>query len=179
LRAMLIDSDNTASDALLRELGGPGAVDAFLTKANVAGFDIRKSEADLYADAAADLTFARGGDNSATPNAVANLLLGLATQEFTHLDSTNELLQLLSETRTGEHGLRAGFPADADFAHKSGTSATFGGATDATNDAGILTLADGRRVIVVALLGESRADLATREATLAGVARAVYRAYAP
>jgi beta-lactamase class A len=179
LRAMLIESDNTASDALLRELGGPKVVDAFLTKAGVNGFDIRKSEADLRADFVAHRTFARGGDNSATPNAVANLLFGIATQAFARLDSTNELLQQLSEVHTGERRLRAGFPGNAEFAHKTGTSGTFGGMTDATNDAGILTLADGRRVIVVALLAESHADLETREATLASVARAVYRAYEP
>ena len=179
LRAMLIDSDNTACDVLLRELGGPNVVDAFLAKANVGGFDIRKTEADLYADARAHRTFARGGDNSATPNAVANLLVGIATGEFTHLDSTNELLQLLSEARTGEQRLRAGLPRAVDLAHKTGTSATFDGATDATNDAGILTLEDGRRGVIVTLLAESRADLATREATLANVANAVSRAYEP
>jgi beta-lactamase class A len=179
LRAMLVDGDTTAADVLLGELGGPRAVDAFLTKATGGGFDVRKSQADLYADAAARRTFARGGDNGATPNALANLLLGIASLEYTHLDTTTELLELLSQSQRGAHRLRAGLPADADFVHEPGTSDTFDGITDATNDAGIYTLPDGRRVVIVALLAESRADLPTREAVLADVARAVTRAYVP
>jgi hypothetical protein len=51
--------------------------------------------------------------------------------------------------------------------------------TDATNDAGILTLPDGRRIVIVALLSAARGDAAERDAVLAGVARAAYDAFGP
>jgi beta-lactamase class A len=179
LRAMLIESDDTASDVLLKAVGGPAAVQAFLTRANLPGFDFRKTEADIYNDAVARRTFATGADNSATPNAVANLLAGIAAQQFLRLDANNELLQLLSEVQTGSALLRAGLPPATPFAHEPGTSFTLGSTTDATNDAGIFTLPEGQRVVMVAFLGESNADVATREAVLANVARTVYRAYVP
>jgi beta-lactamase class A len=51
--------------------------------------------------------------------------------------------------------------------------------TEATNDAGIVTFPDGRRIVLVAFLTESPADDATRAGVLAKVARTVYEAYAP
>ena len=179
VRAMLIESDDTASDVLLKAVGGAAAVQAFLTHAHLSGFDFRKTEADIYNDAVARRTFATGADNSATPNAVASMLAGIATQQFLRLDSNNELLQLLSEVRTGSALLRAGLPAAAPLAHEPGTSFTLGSTTDATNDAGLFTLPEGQRVAIVAFLAESTADAAMREAVLANVARTVYSAYVP
>jgi len=179
VRAMLVTSDNTASDLVLRAVGGPAAVQRTLERLHLRGFTIRKSEAELATDARQQRSFARGGDNGGTPSALADLLVGLATQRFTLLDSTYELVNDLSDVATGMGRLRAGLPATVRLAHKTGTSATFDGATDATNDAGLVTLPDGRRIAVVALLAESHADEATRDATLAQVARAVAEAYAP
>ncbi len=179
VRAMLVDSDNTACDYLLHAVGDTAAVQRMLDRLQLHGFAIRKSEADMQADARAHRTFARGGDNGGSPEAVAALLAAIAAQRVVLLDSTNELLVDLAATKTGEGRLRAGIPPDVELAHKTGTSDTVGGVTDATNDAGIITLPDGRHIIVVALLGASRADAATRDATIAEVARAVYDAYGP
>ncbi len=179
IRAMIARSDNTASDVVLRAVGGPPVVDQIVRRLNVKGFTIRRSEAELAADLAAKRGFARGGENAGTPNAVAELFAGLATQRFTLVDATNELLLDLDLTSTGPSRLRAGLPANFRLAHKTGTSGTIDGVADATNDAGIVTLPDGRRVVVVALLAGSRAEEAAREATLASVARAVADAYAP
>ena len=179
IRAMLVDSDNTACDIVLRAAGGPVAVDGVMRRLGIAGLAIRKSEADLYADARANRTFARGGDNGGTPDAVASLLTAIAMQRAALLDSTQTLLLELGDVRTAPDAFLAGLPASAHLAHKTGRSETIDGVTDATNDAGILTLPDGRRVVIVALLNASHADDATRAATLANVARVVYEAYAP
>jgi len=179
VRAMLVGSDNTASDVVLRAIGGPAVVQRTLQRLHVRGLAIRKSEAELASDAQAQRTFAQGGDNGGTPDALAGLLVGLATQRFTLLDSTYELLGDLEDVTTSPARLRAGLPESMRLAHKTGTSATFDGTTDATNDVGLVTLPDGRRIAVVALLAGSRADEATRDATLARVARAIADAYAP
>lgn len=179
VRAMLVDSDNTASDLVLRAIGGPSAVQALLDRLNFRGFVIRASEAGMAADARNGRTFARGGDNAGTPDAVAALLEGLVSQRLLFEDSTYEFLGMLADVKTGAARLRAGLPAGAKVAHKTGTSATLDGVTDATNDAGVLTLPDGRRIVIVALLNASSAPSAAREATLAEVARAVYEAYGP
>jgi beta-lactamase class A len=179
VRAMLVDSDNTACDVVLHAIGGPHAVQKILDALPVHGFSIRKSEADMVADSRANRSFERGGDNGATPLAVASLLDAIASQRAVGLDATNEILQDLSDAQTGSGRLRAGLPPNVPLAHKTGTGNTFGGVADATNDAGVITFPDGRRIVVVALLHASRADDDTRDATIAAVARAVYDAYAP
>jgi beta-lactamase class A len=179
VRAMLVDSDNTACDIVLREIGGPDAVQAMMTRLGYTGFAIRKTEADMYADARAGRTFARGGENGGTPNAVADLLTAIASQRAAGLDATNELLLDLSAVRTGADRFRAGFPPNIRLAHKTGSGDTTGGLAEATNDAGIVTLPDGRRIVLVALLEDSPADDAARDAVLAKVARTVYAAYVP
>lgn len=179
IRAMLVTSDNTASDVVLRRVGGASVVNAVLRRLKVSDLTIRKSEAELAADVRAKRTFARGGENAGTPDAIASLLVGISTQRFTLVDATNEFLLDLDAVVTGRERLRAGLPATFRLAHKTGTSATIDGTTDATNDAGLVTLPDGRRLAIVALLAESAADEPTREAVLARVARAVATAYAP
>jgi beta-lactamase class A len=179
VRGMLVDSDNTACDVVLREIGGPAVVQATMTRLGYTGFAIRTTEADMYADARAGRTFARDGENGGTPNAVADLLAAIASQRAASLDATNELLLDLSDVRTGADRFRAGFPPNIRLAHKTGSGDTTGGVTEATNDAGIVTLPDGRRIVLVAFLTASSADDATRAAVLAKVARTVYAAYAP
>jgi beta-lactamase class A len=179
VRAMLVDSDNTACDIVLREVGGPAAVQAMMTRLGYTGFAIRKTEADLTADARAGRTFERGGENGGTPNAVADLLRAIAAQRAAGLDATNELMLDLSQVRTGADRFRAGFPPSIRLAHKTGSGETTGGLAEATNDAGIVTLPDGRRIVLVAFLTASPADDAARDAVLAKVARTVYAAYAP
>ena len=152
VRAMLVDSDNTACDIVLRAIGGPGVVQAMMTRLGYAGFAIRKTEADMYADARAGRTFEHGGENGGTPNAVADLLTAIASQRAAGLDATNELLLDLSDVRTGADRFRAGFPPNVRLAHKTGSGDTTGGLAEATNDAAIVTLPDGRRIVLVALL---------------------------
>lgn len=165
LRATIVASDEAASDLVLRAVGGPRAVDGMFARLHLTGLDVGASQND--------------GGSVATPSAVAELFEGLATQRFTLLDSTTELLADLSAVALAPARLRAGLPANVRLAHLPGTSATSGGATEATNDAGIVTLPDGRRIVIVACLAQSHASDAERDATLARVARAVADAYAP
>jgi beta-lactamase class A len=159
IAGMLLERDNTATDVLLANLGGPKATGALVARLGLRGFDFERSEA--------------------TPNAVADLLAGLTQQYYTKLDTTNECLQLLSDVRTDGGRFRAGLPAGASLAHETGTSNTVDGATAATNDAGILTLPDGRRIVLVAFLADSHANPGARDTTLARIARAVYETYVP
>jgi beta-lactamase class A len=179
VRDMIAESDNTASDLVLRSIGDAADVQNTLNYYNIAGFSIKKSEADLYDESLAHKTFAHGGDNAGTPEGMAALLIGVSDLKLLSLDSTTEFLLDLAQAHTGDNRLRAGLPPNVRFAHKSGTSATFGGMTDATNDAGLLTLPDGHRIAVVAFLSESSADDDARNAVLASVGKAVYSAFVP
>ena len=56
-------------------------------------------------------------------------------------------------------------------------SGTQGGKTDATNDVGLITLPNGHRIAVAVFVHASPADIATRERTIARLARVAYDAF--
>ncbi|GAC1306347.1 MAG: hypothetical protein NVS2B3_07100 [Vulcanimicrobiaceae bacterium] len=103
-----------------------------------------------------------------TPDGVLALLDGLARQRLTLLDSTYELVRALGDASAAPGRLRAGLPASLRLAHVSGAS----------DDAGFITLPDGRRIAIVVVL-RSGAEQSARDATFARVARAVAEAYVP
>jgi len=180
---MVRDSDNTSADTLYRVVGGAPAINAALARAGIRGIAIRTDEAGLHRDYVAGRSFARGGDNSATPDAYAALLKELAV--FTDPrtgplapSSADLLFDALSQSQTGIDRLRAGLAPKTTLAHKTGTSGRYpNGAVDAVNDAGIAFLIGGARpVIIVAFLNGARGTDAQNDAAIAALARAVARA---
>ena len=62
------------------------------------------------------------------------------------------------------------------LAHKSGSSDVDNGIAAATNDIGLITLPDGRRVAIAVFVTDSTADDATRIKIIARIGRLVYDA---
>ena len=60
------------------------------------------------------------------------------------------------------------------MAHKTGSSGTVNGLTRATNDAGIVTLPDGRHMAIAVLVSDSAADDVTRDTVIAKISRAAW-----
>ncbi|WP_170319547.1 class A beta-lactamase [Polyangium spumosum] len=200
-------SDNTAADVLMHQLGGPESVNVLLSKSAVVGIRVDRYERDLQLqfhglaayepamstcegmDAAvarvpkdeqlrAYEAYLRDPRDTTTPEAAADFLLKLDRGEMLGPTSTRVLLDIMYATKTGAQRLRAGLPPGARLAHKTGTSADTEGRNGATNDIGIATLPDGRKLVIVALLTDSNAPQETREAALADVARAAVGALA-
>ncbi|MDZ8189773.1 MAG: serine hydrolase [Nostoc sp. ChiSLP02] len=65
-------------------------------------------------------------------------------------------------------------PEGTVVAHKTGTSRTVDGVTAATNDVGLIKLADGRHLAIAVFVSGSTADEVTRGEVIAKVARAVW-----
>ena len=166
---MLQDSDNTAADALYRLLGGSQPINESLGALGIDGIVFRTNEAGLIADAESGRTFERGGDNAGSPASIASLLADLAQGRVLSAGSRNQLRTILARVNTFPGRLRAGFPAGTQLEHKTGTSDTVAGVTDATNDVGIATV-NGRTVVIVAMLRGARGSDAERDAILASVA---------
>lgn len=166
LEAMLIESDNVACDKLLTLVGGPAAVDARVQALGVSDIHIRFSELEL----------GRGrGDNTATPGAMVVLLAKVARGEEGLSPASHARLEdLLLRVGTGPRRLKGALPQGTPVAHKTGTSDTTGGSTDATNDVGLVTLPDGRRFAVAVFVHASPADQDTRERTIASLARLAF-----
>jgi beta-lactamase class A len=72
--------------------------------------------------------------------------------------------------------LNGDMPPGTLVAHKSGTSDVDNGIAHATNDIGLITLPDGRRLAIAVFVTDSTADEATREKVIARIGRAAYDA---
>lgn len=169
LEAMLITSDNTATDKLLALVGGPRVVDARVRSLGIDHVTIRYTELDLGASGP------QKGDNTATPAAMVALLAKLARHEVGLTAASAALLDdVLLRVTTGAQRIKGGLPPGTPVAHKTGMSGTRDGKADATNDVGLVTLPNGHRVAIAVFVHASPADLATRERTIARLARAAY-----
>ena len=168
LQAAASGSDGTAADLLLGLVGGPSAVTAYVRSLGVDGLIVAVTEKDMGQDPEAQYR------NWATPVGAAAVLRALDEGRGLSSESRRHLLRLLTETSTGPNRIRGRLPEGTPVAHKTGSSRTVDGVTAATNDIGIATLPDGRRVALAVFVSGSPADDATRERVIADVARAAY-----
>jgi len=169
LDAMVVSSDNVACDRLLALVGGPRAVHARMRGLGIEGITIRFSEREMTAGE---------GDNTATPAAAVALLVQMARQRLGLLPaSAKHLEDLLLQVGTGAKRIKGALPPGTSVAHKSGTSRTQNGRTDATNDVGLISLPNGNRIAIAVFVHDSPAEEQMREETIAKLARAVYETF--
>jgi len=201
LKAAVSESDNTAVDALLRVVGGPEVVTAFLKAHGIDGMRIDMDEAGIdqvfsglkpgetaprgESEQAEKQRYQRGYEafladprNRSTPDAAVAFLRKLSNHELLSPASTSHLLSLM-EAQTIPNRLRAGVPQGVRLADKTGTSGSFGGRTGAYNDIGILTWPDGHMVIVAAYLSDSPASDKQRGALFSDLAKGITSAVHP
>src|ERR1700678_282730 len=161
-------SDNGAEEVLLRIVGGPAIVQNYIRSLGVTAFQLVDSEHDLDRDESLQYR------DWIEPAAAVQLLQRLVNNPPISPAANAFLVQTLTASVTGPNRLRAGLPPGTPLAHKTGSSGTHGGITAATNDMGLITLPDGRRLAIAVLVTDSPADEAIREGVIARIARAVY-----
>ena len=162
-------SDNGAEEILIRQVGGPLAVESYMHSLGISGIQVRYSERDL--DRNEDLQY----QDWIEPKTAVELLERLVMSPPVSPAANAFLLQTMADSQTGPDQLRAGLPPGTILAHKTGHSGTHGGVTAATNDIGLITLPDGRRLAIAVFVTNSRADETTRQHVIALIARDVYR----
>ena len=168
LRLTLIFSDNTAADILLRILGGPVAVQRSMDALGLPAIHVRDNERALHDDQQLQYR------NDAEPAAMVALLRRIADNSPLNAANTSLLLGWMADSKVGAHRIRAGIPAGTTLAHRTGTSGEDNGLAPATNDVGLITLPDGRRLALAIFVTDSRPDEATRAAVITRIAKAVY-----
>jgi beta-lactamase class A len=198
LEAMISESDNSASDAILRLAGGARAVTDSLLGLGVHRIRIDRSEGETLlefygiqdafpeeertparvsarmlasptaASRAAVLRFAAEPLDAGSALAVTELLERLWRGELLSPASTRLLLDLM---RNGwiESRILAGVPPETPVWHKTGSYAAA-----ATHDAGIIELPDGTHLVLVVLVRQPQRDTETAERAIAAITRAVY-----
>jgi beta-lactamase class A len=162
------ESDNAASDILLRIAGGPAVVEDYVRSLGITGFQLEDGEKGLYRDPTAQYR------NWIEPDAAVQLLERLTNDPPLSPEANDFLLRTLTASTTGPNRLRASLPAGAVLAHKTGTSGEHDGKAEATNDIGLITLPDGRRLAVAVFVTDARASEASRDSVIARIGRAAY-----
>ena len=162
--ATITTSDNTAANLILREVGGPAAVTAFLRRIGDPLTRLDRTEPELNRPVP-------GQDlDSTTPRAMARTLRTLLLGEALAPASRTLLTNWLKANTTGGKRLRAGLPAGWTIGEKTGT------AGPSANDAGIAWPPGRAPLLVSAYLADSPGPAERRDAALAGVARLLARA---
>lgn len=199
LELMLGESDNTASDALLRLAGGPAAVTARLRELGIQGIDVNRPEGQLIMEhrgvreyppesqwtlamferlnqnisqaerEAASRRYAEDPRDTSSPDAMADLLVKLHRREVVSAANHERVLRIMTETPTGPARLKGLLPAGTIVVHKTGS---MGGTT---NDVGLITLPDGAGHLAIAVFVKgSPKEQPERERAIAEIARTVY-----
>ena len=168
LRYAVSESDGTASDVLLKLVGGAEAVGKYLRGIGVGELIVANTEREIGSDWETQYR------NWASPEGATALLRALQERRGLSAQGQALMLKLLSESTPGAKRLKGLLPKGTVVAHKTGTSGEQGGVIAATNDIGIVTLPDGRHVAIAVFVSDSPTDLATREGVIAKVAKAVW-----
>jgi len=165
---MLLESDGTASDVLMKLAGGPKVIQAYLAELKITELIVLNTEKELGQDWQSQYR------NFASPVAAVALLRALSERQGLSESAQGLLLKLMTESNTGPKRLKGLLPAGTVVAHKTGTSGTQNGISAATNDIGIITLPNGRHLAIAVFVSDSPADEATREGVIAKIAKAVW-----
>ncbi len=201
LRHALIESDNAANDMLIRSVGGPMVVTQLIAQKGLQGLAVGGTEREvqtktaglvwrpeygqtwIFKQARAQLpddvrdqalaTYLANPPDGATPIGITTALSELKRGELLSPASTEFMLGLMGEARTGQLRLRAGVQPGWALAHKTGTGPDWRGASVGINDVGLLTAPDGHAYAVAVMVRQTRQPAGARHRLMAGVARAV------
>jgi beta-lactamase class A len=154
-------SDNTAANLMLKSLGGPEAVTAFIRSTGDKVTRLDKYEPEM--------NVVRPGEvhDTTTAASMVGLLSSVILGEVLSSASRTRLQGWMLDAKVGENRLPAGLPSGWRIAHKTGTG------SDQTNDVGVVWPPDRAPIIVAALYSRAGTGLQQREDVLRDVARIV------
>jgi len=178
LQFMLQESCNTASDIVLRLIGGPKAVMLFLQEISVNDLRVDRFTLEIMADSdgidindlSQDYTlekykllenkislenkkiarekFKTDVRDKGTPDAMSKLLILIKTNKVLAQDHSTLLLKIMQRCKTGPQRIMGLLPMGLRVSHKTGT------ATGYTNDVGIVYLPENQGEIALSVYVE-------------------------
>lgn len=168
-------SDNTACDVLIRLIGTPKTVEAYIKKSGIDDIQITFNEEDMQAK------WENMFQNWTTPKA-ASETLKLFYENKNNLLSKNSydfFWKTNKETTTGKNRIKGQLPEGTVVAHKTGWSGTNKetGITAAVNNIGIVFLPNGAYFIISVFVSESKENFDKNEKIIADIAKATYDCY--
>ncbi|MEI8135316.1 MAG: class A beta-lactamase, subclass A2 [bacterium] len=173
LRYMISESDNNACDILFKLYGGTRKVERYIKSLGIGAISIRATEAQMHGP------FVVQYSNWTTPTAAVLLLKKFYTDHILSEQSTNFLLDAMTQSHNDPDRLKAGLPADAILAHKTGTSGrNRNGMKAAHNDIGIVTLPNGKRYAIAVFVSNSHERDEENSKIIADISKIVSKYFA-
>jgi beta-lactamase class A len=155
-------SDNSAANILLRRLGGPEALTAYLRTLGDNATRLDRIEPALNANLPDDPR------DTTTPAAMMRLTRTLLFEERLARASRLRLANWMLRATTGRERIRAGVPAGWRVGDKTGT-----GANGAHNDVAFILPPQGRPIVIASFISGGDASEAVRNEIHGAVARLV------
>lgn len=201
LELMIVDSDNTSADAVLKLVGGPAVVEQRMRALGFAAINVNRYEGDIAFEMtgvmnpppqnewtldlqrrlvdevdrdalnAARARYTSDPRDTATPAEMARFLARLQLGNLLPAQYTDMLIGLMARAHTGPRRLKALLPVDTVVAHKTGTTAVV------INDVGIITLPADSAVsghLAVAVFAMNGIGIRRMEQTIARLGAASY-----
>lgn len=175
LRYTVSISDNTASDATVRLLGGPAAIQKVMNDLGLPNIRIDREERTIarhLGERDGRKLYATDPRDTSTPDEMAKLLVAFFHRREGLSKSSHDLLmQWMIDTPTGSRRIKAVVPKGSVVAHKTGTM------PGTVNDVGIVTSPDGKdHVVIVVFSKAGTSEEKIREDDVAAAAKAAYGA---
>jgi beta-lactamase class A len=160
--AGITQSDNTAANLLLANIGGPAGMTEYARSLGDAMTRLDRIETELNEGTPGDPR------DTTTPAAMTETLRKLVLSDALSPASRGHLTAWLVANKTGDARLRAGVPADWRVGDKTGS-----GDHGTANDIGVLWPPGRAPLVVSVYLTETKASMEDRSAAIAAVARVV------
>lgn len=161
-------SDNNACDILIEYAGGIRHIHNYIRKLGISKFNLTDTEADMHATH-------NPRRNWSLPSEMVRLLQIADGKPLFAPKYKDFLWQTMIETQTGADKLKALLPPDVVTGHKTGSSdRNSAGMKIADNDAGFITLPNGRKYYIAVFVMDSYESDKDNAAIIGAISRMVY-----
>lgn len=165
--AVMMQSDNTAANILIKKLGGPSSVTNFARSIGDNAFRLDRWEPELNTAVPDDVR------DTTTPVAMANSLQQLTLGKALASSQREQLQQWLKDNTTGASRIHAGVPKGWVVGDKTGS-----GAYGVTNDIGVIWPPHCAPIVVAIYLAQNKKDAPRREDILASATHIIISEFA-
>ena len=170
IQYVIAQSDNNASDILLKRAGGPDSVQNYLYRKGITGIQIKNSEHEIQSSW--NVQF----DNWTTPKGIIQLLELFGEKKLLNTESYNFLWETMANISTGS--IKKYLPNDVIVARKTGHSGrNEEGVIAAINDVGIMKVSRDQKIAYAILVANSTETSETNYDLIARIGAAIFHIF--